>query len=465
MKKKWFAWLAMLLSLCLLFSSCSAGGAFEPALFQVARASFSSFFNKATNLLSGNRPLFLDDACRFSLVTDGTCAEQVDATVNAILAKTGVDLKSSTDDSNPKFRIGLDLTDSITNADYYIGFSGEDLIVTAKNEPMLRQALLYFEATFINGSRANLGDGYFYIPEDLACFGEKNDLIDEEGSPLYTIIYPENADKTSSAAIGSLRASIMAASGVNLTLQSDFFTPDNVEESREILVGLTNREESAAAATGLDHASYRIEISGNKVVIVAANGYMLQKAVDRFTELFIPPRSADGSGEENRLALPISFSLFYTESVLLLAKDRYTPYTLIYASDIDTNGINRIDQFVSTFNRITGAHLTAASDAQVSAQAATGKEILIGKTNRSPDITSDTDWSIAVSGERIQVSAGSTTALRYALNALLQQIYEYGMKQNAVAESNGHPMAIDLPLVFFPTDIALQGNVPTTTPR
>ena len=59
MKKRWISFLSLLLALCLLLSSCTAGTG-EVTLFGRIGDAISGFFGRATNLLSGNTPLLLN---------------------------------------------------------------------------------------------------------------------------------------------------------------------------------------------------------------------------------------------------------------------------------------------------------------------------------------------------------------------------------------------------------------------
>ena len=63
---------------------------------------------------------------------------------------------------------------------------------------------------------------------------------------------------------------------------------DNIEKypetQYEILVGLSEREATAACLDSLDVIGYKIEFTDGKLIIIASNDYMLEKAVDTLFE-------------------------------------------------------------------------------------------------------------------------------------------------------------------------------------
>ena len=64
MKRKLLSFICILVTLCLLLTSC---GGMQPAFLTLLGDSLSGFFSNAGNLLSGNRPLILNGRLNYRL--------------------------------------------------------------------------------------------------------------------------------------------------------------------------------------------------------------------------------------------------------------------------------------------------------------------------------------------------------------------------------------------------------------
>ena len=468
MKKRWMPFAALILTLCLLLSSCSASGLLQPALFRTIGDSVSGFFGNAKNLLSGNKPLFLEHTLRYDLITDGSCNDRIAALADTIRIKTGVDITKEADSLPQKLRIGLNYKDDITASNFFVGFSGEDFIITARNDIMLNAAIDYFEHTYVTGSKANLDRGALFLPEELAYYAPLHEIVNTEGEALFSIVYPEGADPRAFTAIGSLRDAIKRITGVNLNLNSDFLGGLGDPETPEILIGMTARTESQSLVDDLTQDSYYLGVTGNKIVINATNGYTLQKAVDRFVELFITDEHAAASTETRTLSLPSTLSYYHTEDMLLLSDNQKSEYALIYDSALESETVAAINEILAMFQWMTGAQILAYSDEE-RPEGENAKEILVGNTNRAVSalvgagMKAD-DWSISVADDDLIVVAGGTNPMRFALQSLRYTLYSLANQQNTTTEGN-HTM----PLVVVPGDLKLSGehtpDVPSVTGR
>lgn len=106
----------------------------------------------------------------------------------------------------------------------------------------------------------------------------------------YDIVCPEGASNAVKSACLKIRAAVMEASGKLLTYKEDFFREgdDNYTVGdREILVGNTNRQESAETAKGLGKFDYRIAVVGTKIAITAGSDESVGRAAEKFIEDFI----------------------------------------------------------------------------------------------------------------------------------------------------------------------------------
>jgi len=271
------------------------------------------------------------------------------------------------------------------------------------------------------------------VPKKLAYRSPTTALIDADGNPVYSLCYPEGADANTMAALSALRDAIRTATGVNLTLHSDFIAEDEETDSYEILVGATNRAASVAAGGKLTYDSYHIGTDGNKLVIAAQNSFMLQKATAAFISLFL--ESEDTQPEA--FALPVSFSYTHTEALLQLANNGKSDYTLIYPAAIDEKSLAYVKEFLQAFQYLTGASIPAYSDAELPYSTLEGgsREILVGATNRPGAVPTAGAGILLCENSHIKVLASDANNLRHALLALYDKILTAAKAQNAVDEN------------------------------
>ena len=109
-------------------------------------------------------------------------------------------------------------------------------------------------------------------------------VLAENGASTFVIIRSEFASKEEIAVATALRTLIQEATGVQLTLKEDFLKKGTQyeEAAAEILVGATNRAESAAAGEGLKSQDYRILQQGTRLAIAFGTPEAGMEALERF---------------------------------------------------------------------------------------------------------------------------------------------------------------------------------------
>ena len=236
-------------------------------------------------------------------------AEALGALLAAIEEKTGVDPTAAEveDGKNGKLVFTRDHTHyaetrALTAADYFIGFADGDLVICAKNDPLLTTAINAFKSQYITGDDAEIGNGFCYLSADTRRVGESSPLIDG-GACAFTILCSYAADETTLRAAMALQAAIREATGLNMPIQRDSsFSPDHAT-SYEIIVGDSLRDASRSVEKETDPDAYRFETVGNKFLILAENSSTLERAVDDLISLFITAAAE----AEDPLALPRDF--------------------------------------------------------------------------------------------------------------------------------------------------------------
>lgn len=193
-------------------------------------------------------------------------------------------------------------------------------------------------------------------------------------------------------------------------------------DTNEIIIGTTNRPESAQALKKLTDArkncdaDFIIMVKNGNVVINATSNYGLNNALEYFKETFC---------KEYTTEIPENYIYHHkaklsSSSASLLGVDigKYTIVTkrdmsFIYSKEVDT----MVDYICST----TGIEIPVVDD-----RTAEGSyEILVGNTNRQQSnikYSKDTDYSITQNGKKIVVSAGSDIALSSAIKDFTAKI-------------------------------------------
>lgn len=100
----------------------------------------------------------------------------------------------------------------------------------------------------------------------------------------YSIVYPYLLNNYTKNIINDFQNELKKASGLSIPLKDDYIknwgTPD--DSAYEILIGNTNRPQSAEALQSINEYGYVIKISGNKIVINGSNELAVEQAVKDF---------------------------------------------------------------------------------------------------------------------------------------------------------------------------------------
>jgi len=115
-------------------------------------------------------------------------------------------------------------------------------------------------------------------------------LLDhQDGKAVYRIIVPESKSQGESQAAIDLNKALREATGTAFKLTSDFLIPpeslESVADVPEILIGATNRPESAQVLEGLTAYEYAICVVNFKIVIAGGSDIMVYHAMQQFLDM------------------------------------------------------------------------------------------------------------------------------------------------------------------------------------
>lgn len=268
------------------------------------------------------------------------------------------------------------------------------------------------------------------VPADSSA-GEKAETTSPADIPLvilngdepYRLIRGENAPKTVRESFAALGTFLRNDAGwADLALFDDFVAgaagKETVKnEDREIIVGDTNRAESAAAAEALgDDRGYLIRADGKKIVIYGSDEWECIAAIGHFRSLVI---CRDG-----KVFVPEELDVrhvFGDDGTSVGLMKRIGTVVVSGTSERMKNGAEELRAFLK---EIAGEEPELVLLARSAATVDSGvPEILVGGTNRVEDDSVTglhyLDYVVTVKGNKIIVKGGSPFSTVTAVRALI----------------------------------------------
>ena len=219
-------------------------------------------------------------------------------------------------------------------------------------------------------------------PGDVPEPEEPETVIPSADLSNYVIIYPENATDELVQAANALASAIGAQFGVSLRVKNDFYSdmiPGMEIGEYEILLGATNREESAAFLQSLGFRDRGYTVIGKKVVIAAHDDYTASLAVSDFN-LNVVINAKHGAEVFYSSVQNTTKTGDYRFGTMTIDGAEISDYRIVYPE----NGTG-LEKLLAT--KLQKAIADACGDLLEVVTDATGadgtQEILIGKTNRS----------------------------------------------------------------------------------
>lgn len=213
-------------------------------------------------------------------------------------------------------------------------------------------------------------------PETTAEPAQPLEII-KDGQLNYKIIVPARADDSVLALAALLTNNIKKWYGIECSYGFDAMTPTS-DDACEILIGDTDRPESAEAIEGLRSRDYAMMIYGKKLVLNGPNSTMVERAVNAFVDFILLAQYAAGSHDvimqptEAQRGLS-NYKIKECNILGVSIKD----YTIVYQSDLFSAKRLAI-RLAAHISDCTGYELPVVSDKTDAA----AHEILIGNTSR-----------------------------------------------------------------------------------
>lgn len=234
----------------------------------------------------------------------------------------------------------------------------------------------------------------------------------------YKIVRPEDASQEVIRATMALHQTINQVYGIEMGLASDFEKRGFDISTRypyEIVVGATNREESAAAKELIRYHDSIIAVMGNRVVITGGCDEAVIRAIDYFMEKYLVGNTLTLEAEL-RDTVPGEYPM---EGMRIGGVD-IAEYTIVYATAYKEAAYLLADRIGDA----CGAIMTVKNDREEK----TGKEIVLCSDKRgavSRGMGSD-DFTVELRGEDIFITGGSANALATGCARMLKVLCEQG---------------------------------------
>ena len=226
----------------------------------------------------------------YTVVLPKGCSAAVSAAstklVNAVKEISGAKPERVYDTSTAEREILLGLTNreasktaknDIGAGEYVIKADGERIVILAANELYLDEAVEKFAATLQNNG------GRLTLPKSTLLYERAETPavpLFSAGKFHYTVIYENGLDTETTDKIDEFVKKTKDLLGADaISVKRDTATTAK-DENREILVGNTNRTQSAEAYKKLSALGYRIAVDGKKITLAATGKAKIMEALN-----------------------------------------------------------------------------------------------------------------------------------------------------------------------------------------
>ena len=196
----------------------------------------------------------------------------------------------------------------------------------------------------------------------------------------YTIVRPLKPSSSTLAAAVDLKKQIDRLTGDDIKISDDWVSDVSQipGDAREILVGVTNRNDSKTSLNVIEGTKFSIRISGNRIIITASNDTLLEAAVRHFIDTYVSPTARAG-----RFYLPENLNFISDEyPTISLVSSGVTQYSIIYPGGANDAAKSEYITLGETFKKLTGTAIIVGTDILSKAGSYDSKsyEILLGDT-------------------------------------------------------------------------------------
>ena len=242
--------------------------------------------------------------------------------------------------------------------------------------------------------------------------------LTEGGKAVYTIVRSDLGGKDLVSLAQQTMNRLNDDLGVRFTLATDWIKRDTLPDSTipELLVGTTNRPETAAVAERLGWGGYAVAVEGQKVVIYGNTYDAQQKAVDAFFGAL-----SKNTAGEIVLDLPAG-GIMETGEKAFFSAGNAADYVIVTDAEYKESAL----ALQTAIRKKYGYELPLRSPSD----AETAREIVVGICGRAAaeaalkDTSSPIGYQIKLDGEKIVLAGKSKFGTKQAVNYFLETYVE-----------------------------------------
>ena len=239
----------------------------------------------------------------------------------------------------------------------------------------------------------------------------------------YRVIYGSDLSDTGMLAVTDFAAALSKKTGERINTKKVNPTADEeAGEALEILVGNTNRPETAKALKKIKDHGYIITVIGSKVVIVGTTNLLTQMALDYFTEAYL-------AGEKS-----VTLDIATEKQSKMAMLDFDNKWSFIYGADLDST-FDQITVVIQESKKLfdTYANLRATSMVAQPDTESREKEIIVGLTSREEskalhNVMSVVEYGVSIKDGKIVLpglnDAMAVKSLKLFRDVVLDSVYE-----------------------------------------
>jgi len=233
----------------------------------------------------------------------------------------------------------------------------------------------------------------------------------------FKIVRGDEASEFEARAAGTFRMLMMDQKGATLDIGTDYVKKGTTltGEEKEILIGETNRPESAQVKALCTPGGYAIAAVNNKLVIIGYDAFMTLVAVEAFfTDVL--------QGEKTTMMSDLSHT--FTAAPISLSEGEWT---VVRSYDDPAKVTTAAADLRQKLKEVTGKDVKYSSDNKE----ASANEILVGNTNRSEteyvkQFVTEYGYLIRVINGKIVIIGGSANTIALGVEMFTQELLNAG---------------------------------------
>lgn len=249
------------------------------------------------------------------------------------------------------------------------------------------------------------------------------------GKTDYIIIVPTDNELFTEeifSAVNSLRGAFEDYTGAKLEYTEDFIRgggePDDA--AYEILIGETNRKQSADAIAGMRTSEYVVKADGNKLVINGVGTKAIVAAINYFITNMIKDNSALSYGGTGELIFKTENDYYkrsqYPIKSIKLCGEDISSCQIVYPDGgyVEEYIATLLKMHIATYSGIT---VEVVSDSKANAS----KSVLVGKTKYTTVEPDDGRYNIEVTNKGLEIVVGDIFTYVSVYTTLQTEIFKY----------------------------------------